>query len=166
MDTVDWGRIAPPFEFHIEEEVDDFSEIVLHAHEMVCKLGSCFNADSSGPRRDSSLGKIRSVIENAFVGIVGYGPKDRFKDIFDQVSYFTSHLALDHIFADGNKRTALLMGLVICKAFGNVELELQDNPDPRQNELYVWIGDVVSRKKSESELADVLRAIAIPKADE
>lgn len=162
MGVVAWGRLAPPIEFMTEEMTDAFSQIVMLAHTKVRKHGACFDVGSSNSRRELSVGKVRSVVQSTFVSIMGCKPRDRFQDIFDQASYFATHMALDHIFSDGNKRTALIMALVICQSFGHVDLVIDDNPNPYWNELYRWIKDVVSREKSESELADVLRSMAEP----
>lgn len=160
MGTVDWGRLAPPVEFTTEELADAFSQIVILAYAKVRKTGACFGAKNSSSEQEPPLGKVQSVIQSTFVSIMGCRPQDRFLNIFDQASYFASHMALDHIFPDGNKRTALIMALVICRSFGHLDLIIDDDPNPHWNELYQWIEDVVSRKKSEAELAVVLRSIA------
>lgn len=163
MADVDWARVAPPYEFFDEEMADDFARAVLRAHDKVANVSACFASDADEAVRFQWLGRVKSVVDSSFVEVMGCRPADRFTDIFDQISFFASHLALDHIFPDGNKRTTLVVSVAACEAMGNVDLHFLDDPDPNFNLLYGWIGSVVSREKTEGELAEVIRTIASPK---
>lgn len=99
---------------------------------------------------------LKLVVGNTFVGYFGIGPLDRFDDIFDQAAYLASHLAQDHIFLDGNKRTALVMALSLPTMRG-VTFNYSDAQNPEGNDPYEWIQKVVSRVYAESDLAFDLR---------
>lgn len=147
---------APPVEFDNEESVYAFAELVFEVHSSIQKRHGCFGMTYDDGLRSGTIGKIAVIVESAFVGHFGCGPCERFSDIFDQAAYLASHLALDHIFADGNKRTALIVALAFPMMRG-IDLDLRDAASSDNNEPYRWIQDVVSRKCSESELADRLR---------
>ena len=86
-------------------------------------------------------------------------PADRYGDLFDQVSSFAFHLAKDHIFTDGNKRTTVLVSLALIRVRG-VFLDIEDSEKPEENEVYKWIEDLVTDSKSVEELAGILRSRA------
>lgn len=93
--------------------------------------------------------------------IFGQSPIDRFSDIFDQASYIAEHMAKDHIFEDGNKRTSLVIAFVII-SLRNVLVDFSDNPTPEDNPYYEWIQDLVSGKRTREELASELRRNSKP----
>jgi death-on-curing protein len=70
-------------------------------------------------------------------------------------------MAKDHIFPDANKRTTVVISLALL-LFADVVLDISDADDPEDNEVYHWIEDVVTRKRSIEQLAQFLRDCAIP----
>lgn len=96
------------------------------------------------------------MLAGAFCTIFGQSPADRFADIFDQVTYVAEHMVKDHIFEDGNKRTSLVFALSVLR-FADTPVVLSDSPEPRNNQYYVWIQDLVSSRRTNSELAEELR---------
>lgn len=66
---------------------------------------------------------------------------------------------MDHIFADGNKRTALMLAQCLPSRYG-FRLALDDSPNAEENEAYGWILAAVDHKKDMPELAEDLRARA------
>ena len=63
------------------------------------------------------------------------------------------------IFADGNKRTALLIAPSLPALHG-VERCFSDAASARDNDPYSWIQQIVSREKTEAQLAEQLRSWA------
>ena len=59
------------------------------------------------------LGRVQSVLGSTFLTFFGITPRERYADVFEQISDFASRFAKDHIFPDGNKRTAVKMALAI-----------------------------------------------------
>ena len=62
----------------------------------------------------------------------------------------------DHIFEDGNKRTSLVFALSVLR-FAGTPVVLSDSPEPKVNQYYAWIQDLVSGNRTRAELADELR---------
>lgn len=62
----------------------------------------------------------------------------------------------DHIFEDGNKRTSLVFALSVLR-FTGTPVVLSDSPEPKDNQYYAWIQDLVSSRRTNSELAEELR---------
>lgn len=110
----------------------------------------------SEQQRKNRIGKVQSVLNPVFAPIFGESPIDRYTDIFDQVSDFADHLANRHIFADGNKRTTVIMSIAILSV-KSAMIDVVDSPSPDQNEIYRWIQDIVTGNRNKSELADFLR---------
>ena len=52
-------------------------------------------------------------------------------DLFGQVAHFVFHLAKDHSFADGNKRTAMSVSLALLDKEG-INLAIDDDADPAE----------------------------------
>ena len=76
--------------------------------------------------------------------------------MFEQISDFASRFAKDHIFPDGNKRTAVKMALAILAMHGwNVRAD--DAEEPERNELYQWVQSIVTGRCDAGELAAFLR---------
>ena len=64
------------------------------------------------------LGRVQSVLGSTFLTFFGITPRERYADVFEQISDFASRFAKDHIFPDGNKRTAVKMALAILAMHG------------------------------------------------
>ena len=148
--------------FSSEDVVTAMAETIFAAHKMVAGMSRCFDPLSNAPQQtvDAAIGKIASVVNACFGIFFGADPGDRYAgDLFLQVTTFCEMLARDHIFPDGNKRTALVVSLAIMSMKG-VIVELPDPKDPSRNEVYRWIQNVVSGDASTSEMAIALRAMA------
>ncbi len=135
-----------------------FVENINSLHKLLVQSSVAFNisANTSAEYEERTLGRLGSVVAAVFGSVFGQPPADRYADIFEQVSIFAEHLAQDHIFADGNKRTALRASVAFLED-NNISLTFSDSPDPSQNEMYQWIQDVVQRKHTVNELAAFLR---------
>lgn len=96
------------------------------------------------------------MLVGAFCTIFGQSPADRFTDIFDQTAYVAEHMVKDHIFEDGNKRTSLVFALSVLR-FASTPVVLSDSPEPKDNQYYAWIQDLVSGNCTTSGLAEELR---------
>ena len=129
---------------------------VMRLHGTLMTVGRCYTTDATGDRAALELGRVESVLAGAFCTIFGQSPADRFADIFDQVTYVAEHMVKDHIFEDGNKRTSLVFALSILR-FGGTPVVLSDSPEPKDNQYYAWIQDLVSSRRTTSELAEELR---------
>lgn len=66
------------------------------------------------------------------------------------------HMVKDHIFEDGNKRTSLVFALSVLR-FAGTPVVLSDSPEPKDNQYYAWIQDLVSSRRANSKLAEELR---------
>lgn len=152
------GQSAPivPLVFDDEEVIGALASSVMQVHERLLASGKCYTTRMTGDRAALIQGRIESVLSNSFCTIFGQSPLARFSDIFDQVSYIAEHLAKDHVFEDGNKRTSLVFALSILRV-RNFTLDFSDNPSPENNPYYEWIQDLVSGKRTREELADSLR---------
>lgn len=151
-----------PLVFDDEEAIEELSSVVLQLHDALSTNGRCFATGTTEEKAAVTRGRIESVLLNAFCTIFGQSPFERFLDIFDQASYIAEHMAKDHIFEDGNKRTSLVFALSIL-ALRNVPVVFPDNPDPKSNPYYAWIQDLVSGKRTREELAQELRSNHISK---
>lgn len=129
---------------------------VMRLHGTLMTVGRCYTTDATGDRAALELGRVESVLAGAFCTIFGQSPADRFADIFDQVTYVAEHMVKDHIFEDGNKRTSLVFALSILR-FAGTPVVLSDSPEPKDNQYYGWIQDLVSSRRTTSELAEELR---------
>lgn len=129
---------------------------VMRLHSTLMKVGRCYTTDATGDRAAFELGRVESVLAGAFCTIFGQSPTDRFADIFDQVTYMAEHMVKDHIFEDGNKRTSLVFALSVLR-FTGTPVVLSDSPEPKDNQYYAWIQDLVSSRRTNSELAEELR---------
>lgn len=129
---------------------------VMRLHSTLMKVARCYTTDATGDRAALELGRVESVLAGAFCTIFGQSPADRFADIFDQVTYVAEHMVKDHIFEDGNKRTSLVFALSVLR-FAGTPVVLSDSPEPKDNQYYAWIQDLVSSSRTTSELAEELR---------
>lgn len=129
---------------------------VMRLHSTLMTVGRCYTTDATGDRGAHELGRVASVLAGTFCTIFGQSPADRFADVFDQVTYVAEHMVKDHIFEDGNKRTSLVFALSVLR-FAGTPVELIDGPEPKDNQYYAWIQDLVSSRRTNSELAEELR---------
>lgn len=144
--------------FESEELIMAIAETVLDAHDRISSDGACFDpfSGASHANRGVTLGKIASIVNSSFGVLYGSRPDDRFDgNLFLQVSTFCEHLAKDHVFPDGNKRTALVVSLAMLYIKG-VKVVVDDSSDSTGNPVYRWIQDVVSGKRTVAELAVTL----------
>ena len=132
-----------PLVFDDEEAIGALASSVVQLHEGLLAFGKCYTTCMTGDRATLIRGRIESVLSNAFCTIFGQSPIDRFSDIFDQASYIAEHMAKDHIFEDGNKRTSLVIDFAIIRVI-NESADFSDNPNPEDNPYYEWIQDLVS----------------------
>ncbi len=138
---------------------------VMRLHSTLMKVGRCYTTDATGDRAALELGRVESVLAGAFCTIFGQSPADRFADIFDQVTYVAEHMVKDHIFEDGNKRTSLVFALSVLR-FAGTPVVLSDSPEPKDNQYYAWIQDLVSSSRTTSELAEELRRGCVAGTDD
>lgn len=71
----------------------------------------------------------------------------------------------DHIFEDGNKRTSLVFALSVLR-FASTPVVLSDSPEPKDNQYYAWIQDLVARRRTLDDLANELRCHRIVISDD
>ena len=64
-------------------------------------------------------------------------------------------MVMDHIFEDGNKRTSLVFALSVLR-FAGTPVVLSDSSEPKDNQYYAWIQDLVSGNRTTSALAEEL----------
>ena len=129
---------------------------VMCLHSTLMSVGRCYTTDAAGDRAALELGRVESVLAGAFCTIFGQSPADRFADIFDQVTYVAEHMVKDHIIEDSNKRTGLVFALSVLR-FAGTPVVLSDSPEPKDNQYYAWIQDLVSSRRTTSGLAEELR---------
>lgn len=129
---------------------------VMSLHSTLMTIGRCYTTDTTGDRAALELGRVESVLAGAFCTIFSQSPADRFTDIFDQATYVAEHMVKDHIFEDGNKRTSLVFALSVLRLAG-APVVLSDSPEPKDNQYYAWIQDLVAGRRTTNELADELR---------
>ena len=152
-------RRAHPFAPLVLDEagsLDAMAAAVMRLHSTLMTVGRCYTTDATGDRAAHELGRVESVLAGAFCTIFGQSPADRFADVFDQVTYVAEHMVKDHIFEDGNKRTSLVFALSVLR-FAGTPVILSDSPEPKDNQYYAWIQDLVSSRRTNSELAEKLR---------
>lgn len=104
-----------------------------------------------------SRGYVESVVHSVFMPpfMSRKDVEERYEDYYEQISVFAYHLSTRHAFSDANKRTtvkAILSLLYIRGIDTTFSDDMSDN-----NELYIWIRDVVERRRTYQELAQVLR---------
>lgn len=138
---------------------------VMRLRSTLMKVGRCYTTDATGDRAALELGRVESVLAGAFCTIFGQSPANRFADIFDQVTYVAEHMVKDHIFEDGNKRTSLVFALSVLR-FAGTPVVLSDSPEPKDNQYYAWIQDLVSSSRTTSELAEELRRGCVAGTDD
>lgn len=152
-------RSARPFAPLVLDDASSLEAIagaVMRLHSALLTIGRCYTTVAADDRATLELGRIESVLAGAFCTIFGQSPADRFTDIFDQVTYVAEHMVKDHIFEDGNKRTSLVFALSVLR-FTGTPVVLSDSPEPKDNQYHAWIQDLVSSRRTNSELAEELR---------
>ncbi|MFT8704361.1 Fic family protein [Bifidobacterium aquikefiricola] len=159
--SVQWAAVAPPIVVSDQESIADLVHMTIEAHELTV-------TDDGGFRRPGIQGnpdelkklmeKLSSPIHTVFDMVYGQTPAQRygFMDLFDQISRFAEMLAKDHLFGDGNKRTAVRVSIALLYAHG-VVLDVDDSPNPERNGIYQWIQQLVEGKKDYKEIASLLR---------
>lgn len=157
--TADAPRRAHPFAPLVLDDagsLEAMAAAVMRLHSTLMKVGRCYTTDATGDRAAHELGRVESVLAGAFCTIFGQSPADRFADVFDQITYVAEHMVKDHIFENGNKRTSLVFALSILR-FAGTPVVLSDSLEPKDNQYYAWIQDLVSSRRTNSELAEELR---------
>lgn len=135
----------------------DVAELAVEEHDkLVSERG--FSPEVPG---DELADRVLSPVTYAFCTFFEIAPSDRYADVFEQVADFALHLAKDHVFPDGNKRTSVVMTLSLLYVAG-FEMIVSDSEDPEDNELYRWIQDMVTGKMDTGALAEFLRESTRP----
>lgn len=145
--------------FDSEEFAWAFAELVFKTHEKLSSQSACFNpfSDADCAYASDRIGRVYSVVYSVFGTVFGQSPKERYGgDLFLQAASFCDHLANDHIFSDGNKRTALIVTAGILH-LRRVAFVFFDSSEPEQNDAYRLIQEVVSGDKDTEELAEAFR---------
>lgn len=156
-----WGVVTfAPLVLDEAESFEAMAAAVMRLHSTLMTIGRCYTTDATGDRAALEFGRVESVLAGAFCTIFGQSPADRFADIFDQVTYVAEHMVKDHIFEDGNKRTSLVFALSVLRLTG-APVVLSDSPEPKDNQYYAWIQDLVSGSRTTSELAEELRCSCV-----
>lgn len=146
------------------ESLEAIAAAAMRLHDTLLTIGRCYTTNATGNRAALELGRVESVLAGAFCMIFGQSPADRFADIFDQVTYVAEHMVKDHIFEDGNKRTSLVFALSVLRLAG-APVVLSDAPEPKDNQYYAWIQDLVSGTRTTDELADEFRHNCVVRPD-
>ena len=139
-----------------EEAIEDLAATICAFQQ---GLGEEFALYSPGPAGEGAMAareKLQSVLAATFCTYFGQSPAERLADLFDQATYLAQHLAKDHLFQDGNKRTALTAALAILRSAGAC-VAFGDTDDLATNRYYVWIQDIVSGARSSEALSEELR---------
>ena len=160
-------RCADPFAPLVLDDTESLEAIAAAAmrlHDTLLTIGRCYTTNATGNRAALELGRVVSVLAGAFCTIFGQSPADRFADIFDQVTYVAEHMVKDHIFEDGNKRTSLVFALSVLRLAG-APVVLSDAPEPKSNQYYAWIQDLVSGSRTRAVLADEFRHNCVVRPD-
>ena len=150
------GLPVAPLVLDDAESLEAMAAAVMRLHSTLLTIGRCYTTDATGDRAALELGRVESVLAGTFCTIFGQSPADRFADIFDQVTYVAEHMVKDHIYEDGNKRTSLVFAFSVLRLAG-ASVVLLDAPEPKDNQYYAWIQDLVAGRRTNSELAEELR---------
>lgn len=159
------GIPVAPLVLDDAESLEVMAAAVMRLHSTLLTIGRCYTTDATGERAARELGRVESVLVGAFCTIFDQSPADRFTDIFDQVAYVAEHMVKDHIFEDGNKRTSLVFALSVLR-FASTPVVLSDSPEPKDNQYYAWIQDLVVRRRTLDDLANELRCHCIVTSDD
>lgn len=160
MKTMDEKYPAVPVLVLDEEEaIEDLSATICAFQQGLGEEFALYSPGPTGGGATATCEKLQSVLAATFCTYFGQSPEERFADLFDQVTYLAQHLAKDHLFQDGNKRTALTVALAILRS-ARVRIEFDDTDDPATNRYYAWIQDIVSGTRSNEALSEELRRSA------
>lgn len=162
-EKLDWAAIAPPIILS-EEDCKEQASRIFDLHKLeILKTGGFSKTDIRGEQKQrlEVESRLLTPVYSVFCISFGMSPAERFEftDIFDQVSRFAEMLAKDHIFGDGNKRTAMRASLSFLFRMG-IELDIDDSDEPERNGMYRWIQEMVTEQKTFTELATQLRNAA------
>ncbi|WP_033503574.1 type II toxin-antitoxin system death-on-curing family toxin, partial [Bifidobacterium subtile] len=139
--TNEWWHIqAPPLVFQSDDLAEAMAQAIVQVHRKQLDDIGGFTVE-----RTSDIGSVSSVVDSTFLLVFGQSPKERFDDLFRQVAHLTFHLAKNHYFADGNKRTAMAISLAILK-MERTDLDIDDDPEPERNTLYKLISRLVTEE--------------------
>lgn len=168
MKTIDEKRVPAPvlavpvpvLVLDEEEAIEELSAKICAFQQGLGEEFALYSPDpSDAPGATVAREKLQSVLAATFCTYFGQSPAERFADLFDQATYLAQHLAKDHLFQDGNKRTSLTCALAILRSVG-VCVAFDDTDDPATNRYYTWIQDIVSGARSNEALSDELRQSA------
>ena len=146
---------VPPLPIEDEMSVEAMAQTIVDARGQEMATTGGF-----GLERDADRDGVARIVATTFCGYFGMEVSDRFEDLFEQCAYLAEHIARDHVFLDGNKRTAVRMSLSIL-AMRGIVLDVDDSPDPSGNEVYQWVQALVERKIDSSDLAFLFRWRAV-----
>lgn len=152
---------APVVVLDEEEAIEDLAVTICAFQQGLGETFALYSPDPSGAVGATAMReKLQSVLAATFCTYFGQSPAERFADLFDQATYLAQHLAKDHLFQDGNKRTALVAALAILRSAG-VCVAFDDTDDPATNRYYAWIQDIVSGARTNEALSEELRQSAV-----
>lgn len=134
----------------LAETVYETNQLIVHT------AGLDLTNQFSEEKKRDLLGRIQAVISPTFFCIFGYGPAQRYSDVFDQISQFAERLSKDHIFPDGNKRTTVKVCLALLYRQG-WKIRFEDSDMPGDNGLYLWVQSIVTGVHTVDEMAIFLR---------
>lgn len=161
MKTIDERSVLTPVLVLDEEEaIEDLSATICAFQRGLGETFALYSPDPTGGGVPAAREKLQSVRAATFFTYFGQSPSERFADLFDQATYLAQHLAKDHLFQDGNKRTALVVALAILRSAG-VCVAFDDTDDPATNRYYAWIQDIVSGARTNEALSEELRQSAV-----
>ena len=116
MKTMDEKYSAVPVLVLDEEEaIEDLAAKICAFQRGLGEEFALYSPDPIGWGVPAAHEKLQSVLAATFCTYFGQSPAERFADLFDQATYLAQHLAKDHLFQDGNKRTALVTVLHSAK---------------------------------------------------
>ena len=161
MKTMDEKYPAVPVLVLDEEEaIESLSATICAFQQGLGEELALYSPDPTDGGATAAREKLQSVLAATFCTYFGQSPAERFADLFDQATYLAKHLAKDHLFQDGNKRTALVTALAILRSAG-VCVAFDDADDPATNRYYAWIQGIVSGARTNEALSEELRRSAV-----
>ena len=126
--TDEWWHIqAPPLVFPSDDFAEAMTQAIVRVHRKQLDDIGGFTVE-----RANDAGSVSGVVDSTF------------------------HLAKNHYFADGNKRTAMAISLAILK-MEKIDLDIDDDPAPERNTLYKLISKLVTEEITEEQFAASLR---------
>ena len=160
MKTMDEKSVLVPVLVLDEEEaIEDLAAKICAFQQGLGEEFALYSPDPTDGGVPAVRENLQSVLAATFCTYFGQSPAERFADLFDQATYLAQHLAKDHLFQDGNKRTALTCALAILRSAGAC-VAFDDTDDLATNRYYVWIQDIVSGARTNEALSEELRQSA------